>query len=154
MDENLSSVPGGSAKALVHLKLPAVLENVPVVTQRLAEAAKAVGFDGHALYQIELAVDEVCANVVEHAYSAQEQGDMEVSCHLDGQTFVVRVRDWGAGFDPNGVEKPDVNAPLEERGLGGLGLFLVQQAMDEVKFSFDPHGGSELLMRKRLEIAE
>lgn len=125
-----------------------------MVTQRVAEVAKEVGFGGQALYQIELAVDEACANVVEHAYLGQEQGEMEVSCYLEGKMFVVRVRDWGRGFDPDAVEEPDVDAPLEERGLGGLGLFLVQQVMDEVNFSFDPHRGSELQMGKRLEIAE
>jgi serine/threonine-protein kinase RsbW len=130
------------------------MEEVPVVTQRLAEVAREVGFRGPALYQIELAVDEACANVVEHAYLGEEQGEMEVSCYLEGEMFVIRVRDWGSGFDPDAVEEPDIDAPLEERGLGGLGLFLVQQVMDEVRFSFDPHRGSELLMCKRLEIAE
>jgi serine/threonine-protein kinase RsbW len=154
MDDKPFSASGRSPSALLQLKLTAVMENVPAVTKRLAEIAKKVGFGGHALYQIELAVDEACANVVEHAYLGEEQGDMEVSCCLEGQTLVIRVRDWGRGFDPNAVEEPDVDAPLEERSLGGLGLFLVQQVMDDVKFSFDPHRGSELCMCKRLEIAD
>ncbi len=140
--------------ALAHFRLEAVMENVPVITQRLAEVAKRLGFGGQALYQIELAVDEACANVVEHAYSREAQGEMEVSCYVEDQMFVVRVRDWGTGFDPNAVERPDVDAPLEDRSLGGLGIFLVQQVMDKVRFSFDPNQGSELLMFKRLEVAE
>jgi serine/threonine-protein kinase RsbW len=84
---------------------------------------------------------------------------MEISCYLDssseaGRALVIRVRDWGTGFDPGAVEKPDVDAPLEDRGLGGLGLFLVKQVMDRVTFHFDPERGNELLMFKRLEIAE
>lgn len=154
MDDKPFSASAGSSSALVELKVSAVMENVPVVTARLAEIAKGVGFGGQDLYQIELAVDEACANVVEHAYSGEEQGEMEVSCYLEGRMFIVRVRDWGTGFDPNTVEEPDVNAPLEDRDLGGLGLFLVQQVMDEVRFSFDPQRGSELLMYKRLDIAE
>jgi serine/threonine-protein kinase RsbW len=130
------------------------MENVPLVSQRVAAAAQEVGVGGQALYQIELAVDEACANVVEHAYAGETQGQMEVSCYLEEQVFTVLVRDWGSGFDPNAVETPDVDAPLEDRGLGGLGLFLVQQVMDDVKFSCDPHRGSELRMCKRLEIAE
>jgi serine/threonine-protein kinase RsbW len=142
------------SSALVHFRLPAVMENVPAVTQRLSEVAKEVGFGGQALYQIELAIDEACANVVEHAYRGEEPGEMEVSCYLEDRMFVIRVRDWGTGFDPKAVEEPDVDAPLEERSLGGLGLFLVQQVMDDVRFSFDPNHGSELLMCKRLELAE
>ena len=135
------------------------MENVPTATKRIAQVAREVGFGEHALYQIELAIDEACANVVEHAYTAGQQGEMEVSCYVDsspalGQALVIRVRDWGTGFDPAAVERPDVDAPLEDRGLGGLGLFLVKQVMDQVKFRFDPRRGNELLMFKRLELAE
>jgi serine/threonine-protein kinase RsbW len=139
---------------LVQFKVKALLESVPVATRRIAEVAKELGFDEHALYQIELAVDEACANVAEHAYQAEEQGEMEISCYRAGQTLVIRVRDWGMGFDPAAVEKPDIEAPLEDRGLGGLGLFLVKQVMDQVEFSRDPRRGSELVMFKRLEVAE
>lgn len=159
MDEQPRSVSDNSPLFLVRYKLKAVMGNVPAATQRIAQVAKEMGFGEHALYQIELAIDEACANVVEHAYPEEEQGEMEISCYLDsspgmGQAFVIRVRDWGTGFDPSAVEKPDVDAPLEDRGLGGLGLFLVRQVMDRVKFSFDPQRGNELLMFKRLEIAE
>jgi len=162
MDEQPSpgagSVPlelaqAGDAECLVELKVKAILENVPRVTRIVAQAASNAGFDDQALYQIELAVDEACANVVEHAYPEGESGEMEVSCYLDARCFVIRVRDWGPGFEPDAVDEPDVSAPLEERGLGGLGLFLVRQVMDDMHFRFDPEQGNELLMVKRLEVA-
>jgi anti-sigma regulatory factor (Ser/Thr protein kinase) len=133
------------------LRLKAVLDNVPVATLWVAEAARAAGLDRRVVSQIELAVDEVCANVVEHAYAGMDAGEMEVTCALEVEGFVVRVRDWGASFDPGAVDEPDVTAPLEERGLGGLGLFLVRQVMDEVDFSFSRVHGNELVMVKRLE---
>lgn len=139
---------------LERFRVQAVMENVPAATQRIAEVAREVGFDEPALYQIELAIDEACANVVEHAYPHGEQGDLEIACYLQGRSFVIRVRDWGTGFDPANVEEPDVDAPLEDRDLGGLGLFLVRQVMDHVMFRFDPQRGNELLMFKRLGIAE
>lgn len=154
MDEESFSASNSPSVFLVQFSVKAAMENVPAATQRIAKVAREVGFDEPALYQIELAVDEACANVVEHAYPQGEQGDLEISCYLEGRCFVIRVRDWGAGFDPVTVEEPNVNAPLEERGLGGLGLFLVRRVMDRVKFSFDPLRGNELLMFKRLGIAE
>lgn len=159
MDEQSCSASDNAPVFLVQYKVKAVMESVPAATKHIARAAKEVGFDEHALYQIELAIDEACANVVEHAYPGEEQGKMEISCYLDsspgtGQAFFIRVRDWGTGFDPCTVEKPDVDAPLEDRDLGGLGLFLVRQVMDGIKFSFDPRRGNDLLMFKRLEIAE
>jgi serine/threonine-protein kinase RsbW len=135
------------------LRLKAVLENVPVAIACVSRLAESAGFDNSALYAIQLAVDEACANVVQHAYEGSEPGDMEISCLLEDQTLTIRVRDWGWGFDPNGVEVPDIEAPLEERTLGGLGLFIVNNVMDFVKFTFDPELGNELTMSKRLEVA-
>jgi serine/threonine-protein kinase RsbW len=132
------------------LRLGAVLENVPVAIDFVTKRARAAGFRGRALYQIQLAVDEACANVVSHAYKGMEAGEMGVSCCLDGRDLVIRVRDWGKGFDPEGVAEPDVNAPLEERAFGGLGLFLLKEAMEEVEFTFDPEQGNEVMMVKRL----
>jgi serine/threonine-protein kinase RsbW len=83
-----------------------------------------------------------------------EPGDLEVSCHVEDGTLVIQVRDWGRSFDPAGIALPDVTAPLEERDLGGLGMFLIYQFMDEVAYTFDPERGNELTMRKRLQGAE
>jgi len=137
------------------MRVKAALPNVPLVTACVSRAAEVLGLDEHALYQVQLAVDEACANVVDHAYVGPEPGEMEVSCYrYDKEFFIIRVRDWGQGFDPAQVARPQVDAPLEDRSLGGLGLFLVQAVMDWVRFSFDPHAGNELLMVKRLDVAD
>ena len=135
------------------LRMKALLKNVPRALECVGKWAEEAGFDERALYEIQLAVDEACANVVDHAYQEVEAGDIEVSCQLDDQVLTVRVRDWGQGFDLGCVADPDLKAPLEERCLGGLGLFLVKQMMDHVEFISDPEQGNELIMRKRLEIA-
>lgn len=135
------------------LRMKAVLENVPRAIECVTEWALKAGFDERSLYQIQIAVDEACANVVDHAYEGSEPGDIEVQCRLEGQTLMVRVRDWGQGFDLACVAEPDLEAPLEERIPGGLGLFLVKNVMDEVQFRCDPELGNELTMSKRLHIA-
>jgi len=134
------------------LRTKAVLKNVPGAIDFVAQSAQVAGFDDQALYQIQVAVDEACANVVHHAYAGMEPGDMEISCYLDGQIFVVRVRDWGTSFDPTEVQDPDMSAPLDERTLGGLGLFLIRQFMEQVQYTFDPETGNELTMTKRLQV--
>ena len=137
-------------KRLGRLRVKALLENVPLAIDCVAKLAQKVGLDKRTLYEIQLAVDEACANVADHAYRGEEPGDMEVSCYLENQLFTIRVRDWGRGFDPENVVVPDVDAPLEERTLGGLGLFIVRQVMDYVQFTVDPETGNELKMAKRL----
>lgn len=136
---------------LSKLRVKAVLENVPLAMECVTQSAQRAGFGGQALDQIELGVDEACANVVDHAYEGMERGDMEVSCCLEGQDFVVFVRDWGGGFEPDSIAEPDIDAPLEERTLGGLGLFLIRQVMDHVQVRSDPIRGNELMMVKRSE---
>lgn len=141
-------------KQITTLKVKAVVENIPQALDCAAKSAREAGFDDKALCQIQLAVDEACANVVNHAYKGMEPGDMEVSCHLDDQYLVICIQDWGRSFNPEAIPEPDVHAPLEERPLGGLGLFLIRQIMDKVRFTFDPKQGNKLIMIKRLQSAK
>ena len=141
-------------KRMETLRMPAVLENVPLVIDCVTQLARTAGFDSRALYEIQLAVDEAFANVVHHAYQGAEPGEIEISCLLDEDGLTVQVRDWGTGFDPDNVEEPDVEACLEDRTLGGLGLFLVKQVMDDVEFTCDEEVGNELSMTKRLQVAD
>lgn len=147
MDERGSENQGRSTT----LRVKAILKNVPVAIDCVTRSAQQAGFEDSMLYQVQLAVDEACANVVHHAYQGMEPGDMEVSCSFDGQCLVIRVRDWGRGFCPDDVPEPDVKAPLEKRTFGGLGLFLLKQVMDQVQFTFDRERGNELTMMKRLQ---
>jgi serine/threonine-protein kinase RsbW len=132
------------------LRMRAVLENVSLAVDFVAKWGEAAGFQGQDLYTIQVAVDEACANIVQHAYAGMEPGDLEISCHLEGTAFVVQIQDWGKSFEPDSIADPDVEAPLEKRNLGGLGLFLMRQFMDNVQFITSPGGGNRLLMFKRL----
>jgi serine/threonine-protein kinase RsbW len=131
------------------LRVEAILENVPVAVDYVAHIGQVVGVDETTLYQIQVAVDEACANVVQHAYAGMEPGEMEILCHVDNNSFIISIRDWGNTFDPDEVSDPDISSPLEERSLGGLGLFFMRQYMDEISFSSDPEAGNELTMVKR-----
>ena len=137
-------------KELAKFRMKALLENVPRAMACARESARKAGFLGPDLYQIEMVVDEACANVVQHAYAGREPGDMVLTCSMDEKRFVIQVRNWGRCFDPEAVPKPDVEAPLEERSLGGLGVFLIRQFMDEVEYCFDSEQGNLLTMTKRL----
>lgn len=132
------------------LQVQAVLENIPVVMAFIVEAARQAGFDDKAVGQIEISVDEACANVVDHAYEGMAPGDMEVSFRQNERELVITVRDWGQEFDLESVPMPDVTAPLEERELGGLGLFFMRQMMDSLEYRADPELGNELVMVKKL----
>jgi serine/threonine-protein kinase RsbW len=132
------------------MRLRAVLGSIPHAIDCVGESARAMGFGEKQVHQIQMAVDEACANVVEHAYAGMPPGVMEVECRCEGQDLIVLIRDWGQTFVPEAVPEPDIEAPLEERQLGGLGLYLIRSAMDRAEFTFDPKRGNELVMVKRL----
>jgi serine/threonine-protein kinase RsbW len=135
-------------------RLRAVLENVAVAIDFVTDIVQKAELDERTLYQVQLVVDEACANVVHHAYEGMEPGDMEIFCSVDCDGLSIRVRDWGRGFAADQVSEPDVDAPLDERTLGGLGLFLINQVMDQVDYRRVSEGCNELVMTKRLHNGE
>ncbi len=139
-------------RKVLSLRLPAVLENVPVVMDRVIEAATRMGLDEVTLQQIRLVVDEACANVVTHAYEGVAPGDMEITCSHSSQACMIQVRDWGQGFALECVPIPDLDCSLDERNLGGLGLFLIRHFMDRVEYSHDANTGNVLTMTKKLPL--
>jgi serine/threonine-protein kinase RsbW len=95
-----------------------------------------------------MAVDEACTNIIEHAYGGEGRGDIECTCQIESDRLIVRLCDHGRPFDPSSVPEPDINASLEERTEGGLGLFLIRKLMDEVHFEFTAESGNVLTMVK------
>lgn len=116
----------------------------------VVETSRSLGADEQAAADLELAVDEICSNSIRHGYGGKE-GEIEVAVERDGPSIRVTVRDWGATFDPDQVPTPDTDLPLEERLLGGLGLFLVRQLMDDVRFEFSRDRGNSVTIVRRLD---
>ncbi len=110
------------------------------VTERVREA----GFDDEPAGEIELALTEAIANVIEHAYQGAESERIDVGVSLNGDVLRVLVRDWGAYFDPASYRGRDLDDP----GEGGYGVFLMSQLMDDVTREPQPDGGTLLTLIK------
>jgi anti-sigma regulatory factor (Ser/Thr protein kinase) len=131
------------------LRLFADLAQLATIRGFVARAGSDLGLEDQAIYDLQLAVDEACSNVVKHGYAGQG-GEIEITMEREEDKVRVMLRDWGKSFDPQAVPKPDVTASLEQRRLGGLGLFLIDQVMDDVQFEFDPDEGNLLTMVKQV----
>lgn len=107
------------------------------------------GFDERGNWQVQLAVDEAATNIIQHAYPAASPGAIEVIWWFDDTTFGVELRDTGKPFDPAAVPRPRIDAPLEERDGGGLGLYLIDQLMDTVTFAREAPGVNIVRMVRR-----
>ena len=109
-------------------------------------------FDQTWQNKIIVAVDEALANVVEHAYEG-DKGEIEILLELAPDRLQVVIRDRGVKFDPGSRLRSeiDIHEHIRKGLKGGLGMFLMQQIMDEVRFTQDAqHCVNELVMIKRL----
>lgn len=132
------------------LSLQADRFQLATIRNFVMQTGRDLGLNERVIQHLELAVDEACTNVVQHAYDGQG-GKIEITIELLAAGVQVVIRDWGATFDPRTVPIPDVTAPLQQRSPGGLGLFLMRQLMDQVDFQFDAERGNTLTMMKRLD---
>ncbi len=126
-------------------------ESLAVIDEFVAGAADQASFDECTAYQVRLAVDEACSNIIEHAYGGEGSGVIECTYHVEDDCITVILRDHGDPFDPQLVPEPNLSADLGERNGGGLGLYLIRKIMDDVEFDFPAEGGNVLTMVKRKE---
>ena len=86
-------------------------------------------------YHIKLSLEEVVMNVISYAYEDEGVHEFEVRVKSDSKRVVIDVIDDGRPFDPlHEAAEPDVDAPLEARHIGGLGVFFVKTLMDDVEY--------------------
>jgi anti-sigma regulatory factor (Ser/Thr protein kinase) len=124
----------------------AVLSDLPGIVEFVVNWLQSQGLDKYS-FPLETAVDEASTNVLKYAYGGQG-GFFQISCELQGQEIVVTIRDRGVQFDPNSIPLPDVDADLENRKIGGLGIYMMKKMMDGVRYEFDLKEGNTLEMRK------
>ncbi len=129
------------------LIVPAQYENLSLIGDFVVAVARRAGLDDKGVFDVQLAADEACTNVIQHAY-AGEEGAIHLVCSVHHDRLVIRIHDAGKPFNPLDVPPPNLSGPLEQRNTGGLGLHFMRSVMDEVRFEFDEHG-NHLTMTKR-----
>jgi serine/threonine-protein kinase RsbW len=125
---------------------------VPEVARVAAMAERFGGEHGLSdddIMAVNLVLDEIVLNVIHHAYDDSGEHQIGVTLTLEEGVLTIRVDDDGRPFDPLAAPPPDLDAPLEERQIGGLGIHIVRSTMDGVEYQ--RVGGRNILtMRKHL----
>ena len=124
----------------------------------VGDGAAQAGFGEDAIFQVQLACDEACTNVIEHTYKDEGKGEIIVGWAVRREHFVITIRDHGAPFDPGNILPPPHLADNSgeddiEIQVGGLGVHFMRKLMDEVSFSYQK-GGNVLVMKKQLPSQE
>jgi serine/threonine-protein kinase RsbW len=135
------------------LTVPGRFESLAEISDFITLVARDAGFGDDDVFHVQMAVDEACSNVIEHAYGQDRRGDINLRCRIDnGGELRVEIRDRGRPFDPEQVPVPRIepgSSDLDSMRVGGLGLFFMRKLMDEVTFEFDAESGNCLTMVKR-----
>ncbi|MBR6185884.1 MAG: ATP-binding protein [Clostridia bacterium] len=115
----------------------ATVENISKVTAFVDEQLEKLACPMKAQMQLDVAIDELLGNIAHYAY-APGTGDATVRFDFDEAARVVSVTflDSGVPFDPLVREDPNVHASAAERGVGGLGIYLVKKTMDRVDYRY------------------
>lgn len=122
-------------KDLFELEIEGKLENLSLIGDFIGDTMRSFGLDNHKIFDVQMAVDEACTNIIEYGYT-EEVGMIDIICLKRGVDIMVIIKDEGKQFDPTTVQPPDLNASLEERKTGGLGIYFMKKLMDEVKYEF------------------
>lgn len=131
------------------MTVPGRFENLAAIGEFIRQAAAEAGLDEPAAYAIHMAVDEACANIIEHAYGGEGRGQIRLTCRIRRDGLEVTIYDRGRPFDPAQVPELDTQAPLPERSSRGMGVFFIHNLVDRVEYKFQTPAGNRLTLFKR-----
>lgn len=132
------------------LEVPSSTENLAMIRDFVKRVGRQTGMEEQEIFNLELAVDEACANVIEHVYGNDTSKEVIIRATCDDKEVRISVIDMGRGFDPTGVTPATIDSLVSGRKSGGLGIRLIRALMDEVSYEISPGQKNELHMVKRL----
>ena len=132
------------------ITLPNDVNAVPQLAAFIEEVAESHGADPSVTMNIDLALEEAVVNVMNYAYPEGTFGEVDVTACFCNGTLIFTVSDSGIPFDPTKVSDPDTSLSAEERPIGGLGIHLVRQLMDEVAYCYE-NNHNILTLKKKIK---
>jgi serine/threonine-protein kinase RsbW len=123
---------------------------LPKIRQLVVESSERCGFDGETVAKIEMAVDEACSNIIEHAYLTQPlRLEIEVRCDTFANRLEVTIIDYSTvDFPIDEMPGIPVDDYLDAQRRRGLGLYIIRSFVDQVEHRFIGGQGNELRLVK------
>ena len=133
-----------------HLILHNDIQQIPQLADFVETIAEEVKLDQSLAMSLNLALEEAVTNVIMYAYPEGSDGLVDVEAIIRKGSLEFIVSDSGKPFDPTRAPEVDINLGVEERAIGGLGIYLVRNIMDEVRYE-RAEGKNVLSMIKTIE---
>ena len=130
-----------------------ILENRLDELQRfittLTEFARVGGLPEEVSFSVQLAIDELFTNIVSYGYDDEDSHQVEIKMSVQGRELQIDLIDDAKEFDPlHEAAQPDLDASLEDRRIGGVGIHLVKTMMDEVSYKYEDSKNHLTLVKK------
>ena len=120
------------------LTVPGTLDSLKPIRDYVINATTAAGLNKLLANRLRLAVDEIVTNSIVHGYDeAGIEGDIRIEADIDDERLMIVVEDSGPHYDPTQHNMPteeDLSTPLDTRDIGGLGIYLAVNSIDEFRF--------------------
>lgn len=120
------------AKNKTTFKLKNKLSELDTLCQNLESFGESIGLSPKFIFETNLALDELFTNIISYGYSDKKVHTITVEISLQNNELLFRIEDDGMPFNPTEVEEPDLGCSIEECKIGGLGIHLAKNLMDEV----------------------
>src|SRR2546426_10054565 len=124
----------------------------------VVDLARQIGFPDEEVAKIEMAVDEACSNVVEHAYSTKKEWrwkhrhpEIRLDVRVEDNCLIIEITDHGQQFDFTAYRPDNIEERLREMKTGGYGISIMRQFMDEVQYNSSDATGNTLRLVKYLK---
>lgn len=129
------------------------LNSLPCISEFVKSRLSELGFDDGTITEVQLAVDEACTNIIQNAYRPGQKGKIEISCEVLQGDLTITIKDDGNPFDPTAITaSPDLESGLEDRQIGGLGIYFMRELMDDLIYRcFEKEGYETLTMVKHIQ---
>jgi len=119
------------------LTVPVQLSSLKIIGQYIIAVCQEVGISSKRAYKIRLAIDELVTNIIVHGSdNSAGQSVLEINAETDSENLKITITDTGLPYDPRETKFDEsiLSQPIEERTMGGLGIFLSLQSVDEFSY--------------------
>ncbi|MCB9459968.1 MAG: ATP-binding protein [Anaerolineaceae bacterium] len=134
------------------IRIPATMEQVRQAVLFVATAAQRMGMGDDGIHQLQIAVEELVTNIVEHGYPPQDTSFafIDVEVRRDDTQVIVTIADDAPSYNPLDNPEPDPETPLEKREKGGWGVYFVKQYVDAISYTATA-GRNQIVMAKYIK---
>ena len=112
------------------------LESIQKIQDFVEENLRGKKSDRSKLFKINILIEEIVVNIVNYAFNNTAEGVINIEIDISGDKMFFKISDNGIPFNPLKAKEPDISASLEDRKVGGLGIFFVKQIAKDISYSY------------------